>query len=63
VLEDANPTGQQPFVVKRTVSSQGRIILDIVAPDGQGTCFFILRQLPGPTVLNLRGLMTLDKLS
>jgi autotransporter-associated beta strand protein len=62
VLEDANPTGQQPFVVKRTVSFQGQIIRDSAAPDGQGVGFFILRQLPGSTVLNLSGLMTLDKL-
>jgi hypothetical protein len=62
VLEDANPTGQRPFIVKRTVTFQGQIVRDSLAPEGQGLGYFILRQLPGSPVVNLGGLVTLDKL-
>jgi hypothetical protein len=62
VLEDANPTGQRPFIVRRTVTFQGQIVRDSVAPEGQGLGHFTLRQLPGSAVVNLSGLVTLDRL-
>lgn len=60
LLEEANPTGGSPAVVKRTITYQGMIINDNLGAQGSG--YFMARQLPGVTAANLGGLVTFDKL-
>lgn len=60
VLEEANPTGGSPVIVKRTITYQGMIINDSLGTQGSG--YFMAKQLPGVTAANLGGLVTFDKL-
>jgi hypothetical protein len=60
ILEEINPTGGKPLIVKRTVIYQGMIINDSLGTQGSG--YFMAKQLPGATAVNLGGLVTFDKL-